>query len=129
MPPVEGVFHSHQLRLEGNCNLHNLKFGKVLKVAPFHTLISAPCVGLALMGPSHGDHSSGVTAQLTLLHRFPSPQIPASCGTAGSALSKGKLYGEMFGEKSTPVLGEELEGRKKIFPLPLLAVPLSLLYH
>lgn len=65
------------------------------------------------MGTSHGDHSSGVTAQLTLLHRFPSPQILASCGAAGSALSKGKLYGEMFGEKSTPVLGEELPERSR----------------
>lgn len=123
---------SHQLRLEGNCSLHNLKFEKVPKVSPFHTLISALCVGLALMGLSHGDHSSAVTAQLIFLHRFPSPQIPVSCGAAGSALSKGKLYGELFAEKSTPVLrGELLERcwRKERFPLPLSSVPLILLCH
>lgn len=118
----------HQLRLEGNRNPHNHEFEEVPKVAHFHTLISALCVGLALKGPSCGGHSSGVTAQLTLSHRFPSPQIPESCGAAGSALSKGKLNGEVSVERDTLMLGGELlEGREKRFPLPFSAVPLTLL--
>lgn len=88
----------------------------VPKVSAFRTLISAPWVGSALMGPSHGDHSSGITAQLTLLHRFPSWAVSLrAVELLAVPFPKVNYMGRCLVRGATPVLGaagEELRRRE-----------------
>lgn len=105
---------SHQLGLEGNCNPHNCNFSSQSCCLPHSDFCPMSWFGTdgAIPWRPFLRNNSPVNfiTQVSLLSCF-----PTSCGAAGSALSKGKLYGEVFGERSTPVLGaagEELGGRE-----------------